>query len=327
MSQHEISVDRPFGTRSGLSVSALGLGTWAIGGPWTYDGRAAGWGEVDDDESVRAIRRGLDLGVTLFDTADVYGCGHSERILGRALAGHRDEVLLATKVGLRFDEATRTGGGVDTGAGALRRACEASLRRLNTDRIDLLQLHGETDDAGRVVGVFEDLVAEGKIRFHGTSNDAPEVVEAFAAAPHCVSVQQQVNVFGADGAALASCEARGLAVLARSPLAMGLLTGSYRPGGRRPGPGDVRRDTPYWDYFDDDAFPAWHARLERIRDALTTGGRTLSQGALGWIWARSPAAFPIPGFRTVAQVEENAGALALGPLPAEAMAAIDDALA
>ena len=313
------SIDpRPLGTRN---VAALGLGCWAIGGPWRFDGRDAGWGEVDDAESVRAIRRALDLGVTLFDTADVYGCGHSERVLGRALAGRRDEAVIATKFGHVFDEATREGAGVDASPAAARRACEASLKRLGTDRIDLLQLHAGADEPGEaeaIVETLEELVAEGKIRAYGTSNESPAVVEAFARGHHCVSVQQQLNVFGVNEEALAACERHGLAALARSPLAMGLLTGKYRPGGPRPGAGDVRRDTPWWDYFDDGAFETWYARLESIRDALTTGGRTLAQGALAWIWARSPVTIPIPGFRTVAQVEENIAALTFGPLPADA---------
>jgi aryl-alcohol dehydrogenase-like predicted oxidoreductase len=311
------------------SVSALGAGCWAIGGPWEFDGRPAGWGAVDDDESIRAIRRALDLGITLFDTADVYGCGHSERVLGRALAGRRDEVVIATKFGLRFDEATRTGGGTDVSAAYVRRACEASLRRLGTDRIDLYQMHGGADDrdaALAVVEVLEALVAEGKVRAYGTADESLEIVEAFAEGPHCVSVQQQLNVFGGNDEAIAACEERGLAALARSPLAMGLLTGKYRPGGELPAADDVRRDTPHWDYFDDDAFPTWSARVDAIRAALTGDGRTLVQGALGWIWARSPAAIPIPGFRTAAQIEENAGALAAGPLEPDAMTAVDAAL-
>src|ERR687888_1675362 len=321
-----VMFERDLGTRTGMRVSALGLGCWAIGGPWTSDGSPAGWGEVDDDESIRAIRHGLDLGVTLFDTADVYGCGHSERVLGRALAGRRDEVVIATKFGLQFDEATRTGAGADTSPEYVRRACEASLRRLGTDRIDLYQLHAGADDravAAAVVEVLEALVAEGKIRFYGTADETVEIVEAFAQGPHCVAVQQQLNVFGGNDEALAVCEERGLAALARSPLAMGLLTGKYRPDGRMPAADDVRRDTPYWDYFDDDAFPTWSARVDAIRAALTSDGRTLGQGALAWIWARSPVAIPIPGFRTVAQIEENAGALAAGPLDPDAMAAVD----
>jgi aryl-alcohol dehydrogenase-like predicted oxidoreductase len=322
-------MQRRLGEASGIAVSALGAGCWAIGGQWQFDGRPAGWGTVDDDESIHAVHKALDLGITLFDTADVYGCGHSERVLGRALAGRRDEVVIATKFGLQFDEETRTGAGADASPEFVRRACEASLRRLGTDRIDLYQLHAGADDraaAEAVVEVLEALVAEGKVRFYGTADETLEIVEAFAQGPHCVAVQQQLNVFGGNDQALAVCEERGLAALARSPLAMGLLTGKYRPGGRMPADDDVRRDTPYWDYFDDDAFPTWSARVDAIRAALTSDGRTLAQGALSWIWARSPAAIPIPGFRTAAQIEENAGALAAGPLDPDAMAAVDAAL-
>lgn len=250
-------------------------------------------------------------------------------MLGRALAAHRDAVVIATKFGLRFDEATRTGAGTDVRPQYVRRACEASLRRLGTDRIDLYQLHGGADGpeaAAAVVEVLEALVAEGKVRFYGTSDEALDVVEAFAGGPHCVAVQQQLNVFGGNDPAIAACEERGLAALARSPLAMGLLTGKYRPGALMPAADDVRRDTPHWNYFDDDAFPTWTARVEAIRAALTSDGRTLAQGALAWIWARSPVAIPIPGFRSAAQVEDNAGALATGPLDPDAMAAVDAAI-
>ena len=111
--------------RSGIEVSALGMGCWAIGGPWAEGSQPLGWGEVDDDESVRAIRRALDLGVTLFDTADTYGAGHSERVLGRALAGRRDEAVIATKWGCTFDEATRQATGEDASPAYLRRAVAA----------------------------------------------------------------------------------------------------------------------------------------------------------------------------------------------------------
>ena len=226
--------------------SAPGAGRSA--GRGQFDGRPAGWGAVDDDESIRAIHRAIDLGVTLFDTADVYGCGHSERVLGRAVADRRDEVVISTKFGLRFDEATRTGTGTDVSPEYVRRACEASLRRLGTDHIDVYQLHAGAEDraaATEVVGVLEALVAEGKIRLYGTADESLEIIEAFAEGPHCVSVQQQLNVFGGNDAAIAACEERGLAALARSPLAMGLLTGKYRPGGPMPADDDVRRDTPH----------------------------------------------------------------------------------
>lgn len=312
----------PLPTRSlgDRAVSALGMGCWAIGGPWRFDGRAAGWGTVDDEESIAAIHRALDLGVTLFDTADVYGCGHSERVLGRALGARRDDVVIATKFGLRFDEATRSGGGADASPASIRSACEASLRRLGTDRIDLYQLHGGAEDRGAaevVIEVLEALVAEGKVRAYGSSQNERDVAAAFAEAPHCVAIQQEMNVFGVEDDLLALCEARGLAALGRSPLAMGLLSGRYGAGRELPAADDVRRDTPYWDYFDDDKIDAWTARVDAVREALTQDGRSLVQGALGWLLARSPVAIPIPGFRTVAQVEENVAAARLGPLPGD----------
>jgi aryl-alcohol dehydrogenase-like predicted oxidoreductase len=268
----------------------------------------------------------LDLGVNFFDTADVYGCGHSERVLARALEGRREEAVIATKFGLLFDEDTRTGSGTDAGPKYVRRACEGSLRRLRTDYIGLYQLHAGAEDAASAEGVvetLEELVSESKIRAYGTAVDAPEVARVFAEGEHCVAVQTQINVFGADEEVLAICEERGLAAVARSPLAMGLLTGKYAPGKNVPPDDDVRRDTPHWDYFDDGAMEGWVGKLKAIRRALTEGGRTLAQGSLAWIWAYSPVAIPIPGFKTVEQVEENAGAVRFGPLSDEAMASID----
>jgi diketogulonate reductase-like aldo/keto reductase len=111
-------------------VPALGAGTWALGGRWTFAGLAAGWGDVDDEVSIAAIRAAYEGGVRLIDTADAYGCGHAERVLGKAIAPFRDDVVIATKVGLVFDEATRSGEGIDVSPAYIRRACEASLRRL-----------------------------------------------------------------------------------------------------------------------------------------------------------------------------------------------------
>jgi aryl-alcohol dehydrogenase-like predicted oxidoreductase len=314
--------------RSGRMVSALGFGCWAIGGPWQSDGQPAGWGQVDDQESIAAIRRAVDLGVSLFDTADVYGCGHSERVLGQALAGVRDQVVVATKFGLVFDEQRRTSSGVDVSPDYIRRACEASLRRLGTDRIDLYQLHpGEVEVAGAepVLATLEQLVAEGKIVHYGTSVEAPEMVRAFAAGTSCVAAQQQFNVFGGNQETLELCHRLGLASLCRSPLAMGLLTGKYRPG-QRLGADDVRAATPYWDYFKPGPMEAWLRQVATVREVLTAGGRTLTQGALAWLWARSAITIPIPGFRTVAQAEENAHAMAFGPLDDQQMREVDTLL-
>src|SRR5919204_722264 len=192
-----VMFQRDLGTRTGVQVSALGLGCWAIGGPWTANGRPAGWGEVDDDESIRAIRRALDLGVTLFDTADAYGCGHSERVLGRALAGRRDDVVIVTKVGNLFDEQTRTGGGKNLSSAYLRRACDASLRRLGTDRIDVYLIHNGFDgpeDVPPVVEVLEELVAAGNVRWYGSSMSDPAIVRAMAGGAPMVAVQHELNV-------------------------------------------------------------------------------------------------------------------------------------
>jgi len=319
--------------RSGLTVSALGVGTWALGGPFTYDGRDAGWGAVDDGVSIRALHTAIDHGVTLVDTAAIYGTGHSERIVGRAMAQlgatTRSRVVVATKFGLVFDEQTRSGAGSDVAPASIRAECDASLQRLGVEAIGLYQLHGGADTpaaAEDVVAVCEDLVSAGKIRWFGTSQDSPEVVETFARSPRCVSVQTQVNVFGWSSEVLSSARRHGLAALARSPLALGLLSGHYGPD-RRPAAGDVRLDTPWWTYFDEDRIQQWMIRLDAVRELLTIDGRTLIQGALGYLWSVDPAVVPLPGIRTPAQAEENAATLHHGPLPADAAARITELMA
>jgi aryl-alcohol dehydrogenase-like predicted oxidoreductase len=311
--------------RSGIEVSAVGFGCWAIGGPVTMDGRPDGWGEVDDEESVAALPRGLELGVTFFDTADVYGAGHSERVLGRALAGHRDEVVIATKFGYTFDTGRRAITGEDASPGYIRRACQASLRRLGTDRIDLYQLHlGDLPpgQAQEVAGTLEQLVADGLIRGYGWSTDDPQRAAAFAGGARCVAIQHELNVLADAPDMLAVCDTRDLASINRSPLAMGLLTGKYGAVSQLP-PDDVRAAQPWVGYFTGGRpAPAWLARLDAIREVLASGGRTLALGALGWLLARSPRTVPIPGIRTVQQAEQNAAALGFGPLPPAAMAEI-----
>ena len=305
----------------GRQLSAVGVGTWALGGPSTFDGRDAGWGEVDDAESIRALHTAIDAGVTLIDTAPAYGTGHSELVIGRALAALpaalRESVAVATKFGLRIDEEQRTGGGSDVRPEAIRTECEASLRRLGLDALDLYQLHGGAESmaaAEDVVATCEELLAEGKIRSFGTAQDDAETVAVFARSARCVSVQTQANVFGWTQATLDAAHANGLAVLARSPLAMGMLSGKYDTT-NRPEPGDVRLDTPWWDYFDADTMPGWLRRLETVRELLTVEGRTLVQGALGYLLALDPLIIPLPGIRTEQQARENASVLAVGPLP------------
>jgi aryl-alcohol dehydrogenase-like predicted oxidoreductase len=316
----------------GRQVSAVGVGTWALGGPFTFDGRDAGWGAVDDVESISALHAAIDAGVTLIDTAPAYGTGHSELVVGRALAALpptvREPVAVA-KFGLRIVEGRRTGGGNDVRPEAIRAECEASLRRLGLDALDLYQLHGGAETvaaAEDVVATCEQLLSEGKIRSFGTSQDDAETIAVFARSDGCVAVQTQVNVFGWTAATLDAAHAHGLAVLARSPLAMGMLSGKYDTT-NRPQAGDVRLDTPWWDYFDAATMPGWLHSLDTVRELLTVGGRTLVQGALGYLLALDPSIIPLPGIRTEQQARENASVLAVGPLPPEETAEISALLA
>ncbi|SBT45103.1 aldo/keto reductase [Micromonospora auratinigra] len=319
--------------RSGIEVSAIGMGCWAIGGPLWAGAQPLGWGEVDDDESIRTVHRALDLGATLFDTSGNYGAGHSERVLGRALAGRRDRAVIATKFGHRTDEASRQATGEDASPAYARRSLQDSLRRLGTDHVDLYQLHLNglpVPQALDLIGTLEELVTEGTIRAYGWSTDDPASARAFAAAgPHCVAVQHDQSVLRDNAEMLAVCDEYDLASLNRGPLAMGLLTAKYQGAPAARGGDDVRGVAPEWLPWFADGVPRaeWADRVARVRDALTADGRTLAQGALGWLLARSPRTLPIPGCRTVAQAEENLGTLAYGPLPEAAFAEVERLLA
>lgn len=308
--------------RSGIEISALGIGCWAMGG--------ADWGgETDDKESIRALQRAMELGVNFFDTADVYGRGRSETVLGQALKGKRDKGVIATKFSWMTDEVTGqiTGGDPDS----IPRACEASLKRLGTDYIDLYQFHWNDFDPGKSVDVreaLEKLVQAGKIRAYGWSTDFPDRARIFGSGPNCTAIQVELNVVDDAPDILAVCDEFDLAAVNRGPLAMGLLTGKFKPGDKLR-PDDVRGpNAPDWmKYFvDGKPNPEWLNKVEAIREILKADNRTLAQGAIAWLWARSEKNIPIPGFRTVRQVEENCGALKKGPLPSEYMAEIESIL-
>lgn len=315
--------------RSGIAVSAMGLGCWAIGGPAYRGETPVGWGEVDDNESIRAIQRAVDLGVTFFDTANVYGAGHSEEVLGRALKDRRHEVAIATKFGngILDQEARQIGGAFATPAD-IKRQCEESLRRMNIEVIDLFQFHQGSypiEPVPYMLEALEELVLAGKIRAYGWSTDSPLRAIAFSERAHCSAVQFQLNVLDDNPDMITVCEDRNLAGINRGPLAMGLLTGKFTSGDTL-GENDVRGiKSPDWmKYFKHgQPNPEWYDKVKAMRDVLTSGGRTLAQGALAWIWARSPKMIPIPGFRTVKQVEENAAAMRFGPLNKEQMAEIE----
>ena len=169
--------------------------------------------------------------------------------------------------------------------------------------------------------VFEELVAAGKIRAYGWSTDDPARAALFAEGEHCTAVQQRLNVFAGNAETLAVCEANDLASLNRGPLAMGLLTGKFTADSTLPDD-DVRHG---WDFHEGEKADELR-QLEDVREVLTSGRRTLAQGALAWLLARSDKTLPIPGFKTVAQVEQNVAAADFGPLSDEQMRQIDDIL-
>jgi aryl-alcohol dehydrogenase-like predicted oxidoreductase len=251
--------------------------------------------------------------------------------LGRALAGRRDAVMIATKFNAVFDESTRQVTGSDASPAGIRKACEDSLRRLGTDYIDLYQFHDNgfpAENACPVRDTLEQLAAEGKIRAYGWSTDSPRNAQFFAEGEHCAAIQVELNVLDDNAAILEICESENLAAINRGPLAMGLLTGKYSPS-TGISVDDVRgQKSPAWMKYFKDGRPSaeYIQKVNSVREILTAGGRTVSQGALGWLWARSPKTVPIPGFRTVKQVQENARALDLGPLSREQYSEIESIL-
>jgi aryl-alcohol dehydrogenase-like predicted oxidoreductase len=310
---------------TGIVVSEICLGCWGIGGPFWDRGGWMGYGNADDAECVRALRRGLDMGVTFYDTADVYGCGHSERLIGEAFEGRHD-VVLSTKFGFVFDESERKVTATDASPAAIRRSLEASLHRLRRDVIDVygLQLWDHPiERAGEVLETLDALVEEGKVRGYVWLTDDIERVRIFARARHCAGAPQLLNVMEHNPELLAMCEEMGLAMLSRRPLGMGLLTGKFKPDTQF-AENDMRHRFG-WNFRSGKQARALE-KLEAIRAVLTQDGRTVAQGALGWIWARSPLAIPAPGFKNVRQVEENVGAVRFGALRPEQMQAIETIL-
>lgn len=317
--------------RSGIEVSAMGLGCWAIGGQWSFGEGPGGWGVVDDAESIRAIHRAIDLGVTFFDTAANYGCGRSERVLGAAIKGMRDKVVIASKFGYSVNEDAKvvtpyspTEESSDV-APHVRADVERSLKRLGIDCLDVCLLHVgglAVERALEVRGELERLADEGKIRTYGWSTDRLDAIRAFATTPRGSVVEQELSVFDGNVDLLAHCERENLASVNRGPLAMGLLTGKFGTDARF-AKDDFRR-TVSWHPGYDNGKPrkSWVDALGAVWEILTSEGRTLAQGSLAWIWARSPNTVPIPGFRNERQAEENARAMEKGPLTPAQMAEI-----
>jgi aryl-alcohol dehydrogenase-like predicted oxidoreductase len=299
------------GTRlwDGREVPRIGIGCWAIGG--------VDYGEVYDHESLAGLRLADEMGARVFDTAIAYGWGRSEQLVGQAFAG-RDDIVVVTKFG---HPAARLSPGM------IRASIELSRANLRRDRIDLALFHVNEhppQESGLVFDTLAELRERGWIGAFGWSTDHRSSAEAFANREGFVAVENDFNIFDRAEDLMALVAERNWTSLSRLPLAMGLLTGKYSAG-QKVADNDIRARTPGWmKYFKDGvAVPEFTRRLEAVREALTVGGRTLAQGALGWILARSPHALPVPGFKTEAQIRDNLGALAKGPLPADTMAQID----
>jgi len=304
--------------RSKMEVSALGMGCWAIGGPWTWDqpGREpypAGWGTTDDVESIRAVHAALDMGVNFFDTAANYGAGHSEVVLGQALKDRRDKVVIATKFGHIVNEEKKTVyGDPDLIIKNVRTDVENSLRRLQTDYIDIYQLHEGGYDVKLAVElrpILEELVAAGKIRWYGWSTDIVDSAREFASGEHCTSIQFRLNAIYDNADMREVCAKFDLAGINKDPLNKGILTGKFSSTSTFP-ENDIRSRAD----FSDPEIVKRLKLVDELRDILTSNGRTMAQGALAYIWALDERLVPIPGFKSVKQVQDNAGAMEHGPL-------------
>ena len=281
-------------------------------------------------QSIRAIHYAVDAGINFFDTAANYGCGHSERVLSQALAGRRDKVILATKFGYVVNEEQRIVSETNNIVPRIRQECEDSLRRLQTDYIDLYQFHVSDyppEKAAEVRDELEDLVSEGKIRWYGWSTDNPEGARVFAQGQHCTAIQHRLNMSYAtpqmleSDQILAICDEHDLASINRTPLGMGMLTGQFNTQTTVP-ENDVRHS---WDLQAER--PAQYLqRAEAVLKLLVDAGdpRTLPQIALAWIWTRSDRTIPIPGFKTIVQVKENIKAMEFSLLSTDQMKRIDE---
>ncbi len=284
----------------GPSVSAIGLGCMPMSGVY---------GSANDADAIAAIHRALDLGITLLDTADVYGDGHNEQLVGQAIRGRRDEVVLATKFG-NVRAANGAPASINGRPEYVRLACEASLRRLGVDTIDLYQQHRVDPDTPieETVGAMAELVQAGKVRYLGLSEAlAPDLRRAAAVHP-ISSLQSEYSLLerGVESEVLGACEELGIGFLPFSPLLRGLLAGSLRA--------DSQLEAT--DFRSGDRFPrvgpehrsANAALVQVVQEIADAHASTLGQVALAWLLGRREWIVPIPGTKRAAYVEDNAQA-------------------
>lgn len=299
--------------KSGITVTELGLGLWAAGG--------SEWGPTDDAEVLGAIDRALELGVTFFDTSDVYGDGHSEELLGKAMRGRRDRFVVATKIGWRGFHDGRTAYG---DVAALVRGVESNLQRLGTDYVDLIQSHISFRDPTMEVFLegFQKLQQSGKVRAYGMSTSDFEYIRAFTADGHCASLQIDYSILNRTPEAeiLDYCQKNGIGVIVRGALAMGLLAGKFDASTKFP-EGDFRRK--WLEVPEQNAIYREDLRKVEALRALANAERSLAQAALQFPLLHPAVTTVIPGAKTARQVEQNIGAETAPPLSAEDRAFID----
>ncbi|MBN1500435.1 MAG: aldo/keto reductase [Spirochaetes bacterium] len=307
-------------------ISRIGLGCWPIGGNFFYEGIPDGYGIIDDKESVRAIHGAIDAGINFFDTADVYGAGHSEIVLGKAVREKcsRNKVIIATKFGNIFNSETKDAQTAIISPGYIRRALTASLKRLNTDYIDIYQIHLwklPHETAEMAFDTLDLLAKEGLIRSYGWSTDVPECAAMMDGREHAAVIQHQCNVLQYSDDLIHFIESRNLIGLNRSPLGMGILSGKYSGVPVKFDANDVRFQNFEWNIYFKNGKPneLFLNRISDLREILTSNGRTLAQGSLAWLLAKSPSNVPLPGFRNLKQVLENAKVLETGGLTDDEM--------
>jgi len=313
--------------KTGWRVSQVGLGCWQFGGAIMLDGRADGWSGVNDEESVATIKRAVELGINFFDTADMYGWGHSEEVLGRALkeVGNRDRQYIASKVGFwHDDQGKRT---FNESKDYVLRACDASLRRLQTDRIDLYQCHlWRTERWTDFLDAFETLQKQGKIRFYGISTNDFDMVQHFDERQHLTSVQSNYNLLDrhVEQHILPYCRARGIAFIARGPLAMGKLSGKLAKNHQFDA-NDIRGK---WLEGDNrQNFEHDIDTVERLKPIAQKYGFIMAELAVKFVLTHVAVSTTIPGTKNRNQLEHNVAASILPPLTRDELAAIQQALA
>src|SRR4051812_15178240 len=299
---------------AGRETGRIGLG--CMGMTWAY-----GAGDRDEAESIATIHRALDLGVTLLDTADMYGPFTNEELVGRAIAGRRGEVVLATKCGLVVEDEAEYVLRKDGRPEHVRSAVEGSLRRLGTDFIDLYQLHRVDPEVPleETWGAMAELVQAGKVGAIGMSEVSVDELERAAAIHPVASVQSEGSLWTRDAfaAVVPWCHEHGAAFLPFAPLGRGFLTGALAP--QKFPPGDFRKNNPR---FQPEAMDANAALLARVQAVAARVGATPAQVALAWLLAQGPNVVPIPGTKRRVRLEENAAAASV-VLSADDLAELD----